>query len=205
MQRVLPFLIAVSLAGTVSAGAQQAVPTEPGPLPPEAESVEPTAADEQNRLDKLFADLKRERNDKAAERIANFIREEWSKSGSASIDLMMQWSGKAMQNKKFDVALDFLDQVVLLAPDFAEGWNRRATVHYMMDSYAKSMADIEHALRLEPRHFGALSGMAAIYKLYDSKNAALDAYSRVLAIYPMLRSAQEEVVKLADELAGEGI
>lgn len=205
MQRVLPFLIATMLAGAVPASAQQPVQTEPGPLPPEPEAVEPAFPDERSRLDKLFADLKRERNDKAAERIANFIREEWSKSGSASIDLMMQWSGKAMQEKKFDVALDFLDQVVMLAPDFAEGWNRRATVHYMMDSYAKSMKDIEHALRLEPRHFGALSGMAAIYKLYDNKNAALDAYSRVLAIYPMLRSAQEEVVKLADELAGEAI
>jgi tetratricopeptide (TPR) repeat protein len=205
MQRVLPFLIAMTLAGAVSARAQPPVPTEPGPLPPQAEALEPAAPVEQNRLDKLFADLKRERNDKAAERIANFIREEWSRSGSASIDLLMQWSGKAMKEKKFDVALDFLDQVVVLAPDFAEGWNRRATVHYMMDSYAKSMADIEHALRLEPRHFGALSGMAAIYKLYDSKDAALDAYARVLTIYPMLRSAQEEVLKLADELAGEGI
>ena len=157
------------------------------------------------RLDKLFADLKRERNPRGAERIANFIREEWSRSGSASIDLMMQWSSKAMEDKKFDVALDFLDQVTMLAPDYAEGWNRRATVHYMMNSYAKSMADIEHTLRLEPRHFGALSGMAEIFKLYGRKQAALDAYGRVLAVYPMLRNAQEQVSTLADELAGEGI
>ena len=173
--------------------------------PQAAPDAPPVAVTKQARLDQLFSDLKRERNEKAAERIAGNIWSEWFQSGSASIDLMMQWSGKAMQEKKFDVALDFLDQVVLLAPEFAEGWNRRATVHYMMDSYAKSMTDIEHALRLEPRHFGALSGMAAIFKLYDSKNAALDAYTRVLAIYPMLRSAQQEVVKLADELAGEGI
>lgn len=157
------------------------------------------------RLEKLFSDLKRERNPRGAERIANFIREEWGKSGSASIDLMMGWSAKAMEDKKFDVALDFLDQVTMLAPDYAEGWNRRATVHYMMDSYAKSMSDIEHTLRLEPRHFGALSGMAEIFKIYGRKQAALDAYSRVLAVYPMLRNAQEEVSELADELAGEGI
>jgi len=194
------------LAGALPAGAQEStIPEEEGPLPPAAEPVEPAAPAEENRLDKLFSDLKRERNEKAAERIANFIREEWSKSGSATIDLLMQWSGKAMQEKKYDVALDFLDQVTLLAPEFAEGWNRRATVHYMMDSYAKSMSDIEHTLRLEPRHFGALSGMAAIFKIYDRKQAALDAFGRVLEIYPMLRSAQEEVGRLADELAGEGI
>lgn len=157
------------------------------------------------RLDKLFSDLKRERNPRAAERIANFIREEWGRSGSESIDLMMQWSAKAMDDKKFDTALDFLDQVTMLAPDYAEGWNRRATLHYMMNSYAKAMADIDRALRLEPRHFGALSGMAAIFKAYDRKEAALDAYARVLAVYPMLREAQEEMATLADDLAGEGI
>jgi tetratricopeptide (TPR) repeat protein len=170
---------------------------------PQAEAVKPL--DGKARLEKLFSDLKRERNPRGAERIANFIREEWGKSGSASIDLMMGWSAKAMEDKKFDVALDFLDQVTMLAPDYAEGWNRRATVHYMMDSYAKSMSDIEHTLRLEPRHFGALSGMAEIFKIYGRKQAALDAYSRVLAVYPMLRNAQEEVSELADELAGEGI
>src|SRR5690606_8384100 len=142
-------------------------------------------AGEADRLDELFSDLRRERSEKAAERIASFIREEWSRSGSATIDLLMQWSNKAVQEKKFDVALDFLDQVTTLAPRYAEGWNRRASVHYMMDSYAKSLADIERTLRVEPRHFGALSGMAAIFKLYDRKQAALDAYLRLLEIYPM--------------------
>jgi tetratricopeptide (TPR) repeat protein len=175
---------------------------------PQAFAQDAALSDEQTqvpRLDKLFDDLKRERNAAAAERIANFIREEWLRSGSASVDLMMQWSGKAMSEKRFDVALDFLDQVTVLAPDFAEGWNRRATVHYMMGSYSKSMTDIEHTLRLEPRHFGALSGMAAIFKTYEMKQAALGSFEQVLEVYPMLRSAQEEVSDLSEELAGEGI
>ena len=102
----------------------------------------------QQRLDRLFADLKRERNEKAAERIVNQIWQQWGDSGSASIDLMMQWSQKAIEQQKFDVALDFLDQVTTLQPGYAEGWNRRATVHYLMKNYAKSMADIERTLRL---------------------------------------------------------
>jgi tetratricopeptide (TPR) repeat protein len=157
------------------------------------------------RLDELFTNLKRERNEKAAERIAARIWEEWNRSDSAIVDLMMQWSQQAAEKKKFDVALDFLDQVVTLSPDYAEGWNRRATVHYMMHNYGKSMADIERTLELEPRHFGALSGLAQIMKETERKQLALDAYQRVLDIYPMMRNAQNEVATLSEELTGEGI
>ena len=165
----------------------------------------PADAKPENRLDTLFSELKRERNEKAAERIAAHIWEEWGKSGSASVDLMMMWSKAAMDTQKFDVALDFLDQVVTLSPSFAEGWNRRATVHFMMQNYSKSMADINHTLLLEPRHFGALAGMAQIMKNTGRKQMALDAWQRVLDIYPMLRNAQSEVASLSEELSGEGI
>jgi tetratricopeptide (TPR) repeat protein len=170
-----------------------------------APATSSAATAQKARLDKLFADLKRERNDKAAERIAGNIWREWSDSGSASINLMMLWSQKAMEARKFGVALDFLDQVVTLDPTYAEGWNRRATVHYMMKSYGKSMADIDRTLRLEPRHFGALSGLAQIMADTDHKQAALDAWQRVLAVYPMMRSAQQQVSTLSEELAGERI
>ncbi len=118
---------------------------------------------------------------------------------------MMQWSQDAMDAKKFDVALDFLDQVVTLSPAYAEGWNRRATVHFMMNNFRKSMADINRTLSLEPRHFGALSGLAQILKGSGHKERALDAWARVLDVYPMMRSAQKEVAELSEELAGEGI
>ena len=165
----------------------------------------PAATTKQARLDQLFADLKRERNEKAAERIAGRIWGEWAQSGSASVDLMMQWSQKAMENQKYDVALDFLDQVVTLQPAYAEGWNRRATVHFMMKNYGKSMSDIDHTLHLEPRHFGALSGLAQIMADTGHKQSALEAWQKVLAIYPMMRSAQNQVSALSEELAGEGI
>lgn len=169
---------------------------KPGPL---------EAQPPQKRLDSLFTKLKRERNEKAAERIAARIGEEWSHSGSASIDLMMGWSQTAMDAKKFDVALDFLDQVVTMEPGYAEGWNRRATVHFMMNNYAKSMSDINHTLQLEPRHFGALAGIGQIMKASGSDQLALQAWQRVLDIYPMMRSAQNEVATLSEDMAGEGI
>src|SRR4029079_12799478 len=111
---------------------------------PPAATTPPVAVTKAARLDQLFADLKRERNEKAAERIAGRIWGEWFQSGSASIDLMMQWSQKAMDDQKFDVALDLLDEVVPLQRTYAEGWNRRATVHFMMKNYGKSMSDIDH-------------------------------------------------------------
>ena len=165
----------------------------------------PAALDAGAKLDELFSELKRERNEKAAERISGRIFAVWNQSGSANIDLMMQWAQKAIEAKKYDVALDFLDQVTVMRPDFAEGWNRRATVHFLMDNFAKSMVDIERTLELEPRHFGALSGMARIMKNRGRDQLALNAYERVLTIYPMMRSAQGEVATISEELAGEGI
>ncbi|MDX8445489.1 hypothetical protein [Mesorhizobium captivum] len=177
----------------------------PAASPPPAITPPPAASTRQGRLDQLFGDLRRERNEKAAERIAGRIWNEWSQSGSASIDLMMQWAQKATEDQKFDVALDFLDQVVTLQPDYAEGWNRRATVHFLMKNYGKSMADIDHTLQLEPRHFGALSGLAQIMAETGHKQSALEAWQKVLTIYPMMRSAQDQVSTLSEELAGEGI
>jgi tetratricopeptide (TPR) repeat protein len=175
---------------------------------PAARNVAPpqaTSSSRAERLDKLFADLKRERNEKAAERIANQIYMVWNDSGSASVDLMMQWAQKAIQEQKFDVAMDFLDEVVTLQPDFVEGWNRRATVNYLMKNYAKSMADIDKVLELEPRHFGALSGLAQIMADTGRKEQALKAWQRVLDLYPMLRNAQQQVSTLSEDLAGESI
>ena len=197
MRSVFAFAIALTLGAAFPALAQDAPPTEEIKPQPEEQVG--------SRLDKLFGELKRQRNEKAAERIASNIWQEWFKSGSASVDLMMKWAGDAVEAKKYDVALDFLDQVIVLSPTYPEGWNRRATVHFMMQNFGKSMADIERTLELEPRHFGALSGMAEIMKTTGRKELALDAYQRVLAIYPMMRSAQNEVSELSEELAGEGI
>ncbi|MDN5925953.1 MAG: hypothetical protein L0I29_02610 [Hyphomicrobiales bacterium] len=157
------------------------------------------------RLDKLFAELKRERNEHAADRISRQILQLWLDSGSATVDLLMQWVNDAIQAKKYPVALDFLDQIIVLDPSYAEGWNHRATVHYMMGDYTMSMADIDRTLQLEPRHFGALAGMAEILKDTGRKELALKAYEQVLQVYPMLRSAQGAVETLTQDLAGQNI
>ncbi|MCR9124235.1 MAG: tetratricopeptide repeat protein [Phyllobacteriaceae bacterium] len=156
-----------------------------------------------DRLDELFAELKRTPDARRAGGVADAIWAQWHRSGSASIDLMMKWANDAAGKRRNAMALDFLDQVVIRAPDFAEGWNRRATLHFSMNNYAKSMNDIHKVLALEPRHFGALSGMATILERTGNKAAALEAWQRALTVYPAMRSAQEAVIRLSDDLAGE--
>jgi tetratricopeptide (TPR) repeat protein len=161
--------------------------------------------DSAKTLDELFTALKLSKSEAIASDIANNIREEWVSSGSATVDLLMQWSLQAMNRRDNSAALDFLDQVVTLKPDFAEGWNRRATLHFTMNNYSKSMLDIEKTLQLEPRHFGALAGMGMIFLSLDKKEQALAVYKRALDVYPLMRDIQKTVGELEDQMAGSRI
>ncbi|OWV66329.1 hypothetical protein ATY76_17645 [Rhizobium sp. R339] len=154
------------------------------------------------RLDQLFSQLKRERDPEKASGIANEIRLEWNDSGSATINLLMQWADKAIEEKRNPAALDFLDEAIALKPDYAESWNRRATLNFVMGNYRKSMSDIERVLDLEPRHFGALSGLAAILSNAGNDQLALKAWQQFLNVYPADRTAQEQVNTLSEKLAG---
>jgi tetratricopeptide (TPR) repeat protein len=197
---LLAFLV-LTLTGTPSLAAEELTPVPKqapsAPLSPEALH--------KARLDKLFEQLKRENNENAAQITAQQIWRLWFDSGSATVDLLMQWSAKAIKDRKYNVALDFLNQVVALDPKYAEGWNQLATIYYLNGNYAKSMADIDRTLQLEPRHFGALAGMAQILEATGHKKRALEAYEKILAIYPMMRSAQTKVEALTQELAGQPI
>jgi tetratricopeptide (TPR) repeat protein len=156
-------------------------------------------------LDAMFVELRRAKNEKLAADVATRIKTEWNQSGSATIDLLMQWASEAMDKKDYPTALDFLDQAIVLKPDFAEGWNRRATVHFLAGNYSKSMTDIERTLALEPRHFGALSGMGMIFIDLGKKELALNAFRKVLEVYPQLRDIQMQVGNLEEQLAGSRI
>lgn len=196
---VVPFLagavvITVAAAGAVDAG-----------LPQKGQQATPAEPTRAQRLDTLFARLKRESDPDVARKTADEIWAIWRDSGSPTVDLLMEWTDKAVAAKQYGKALDLLDEITVLDPGFAEGWNRRATVHYMMNDYAKSMADIDRTLSLEPRHFGALSGMAGILAASGKDELALDALQRVLDVYPANRAAQEQLGKLADKLSGESI
>lgn len=154
------------------------------------------------RLDTLFAELKRERDPDKAREISDRIRIEWQDSGSASVNLLMQWAAKAVESNRKATALDIFDQVIYLSPQYVEGWNQRATLHYQMGNYRKSMSDINRVLAIEPRHFGALAGMAAILASAGKDELALRAWEQFLDIYPADRKAQEQLGELEEKLAG---
>ncbi len=165
--------------------------------PPPAEMTTP-----RQRLDSLFAELKRERDPDKAREISDRIRMEWQDSGSASVNLLMQWAAKAIQTERQPAAMDIFDQVIYLAPQYVEGWNQRATLHFQMGNYRKSMSDINRVLAIEPRHFGALAGMAAILTSAGQDELALKAWEQFLAIYPADRNAQSQLGDLEEKLAG---
>lgn len=174
-----------------------------------AEITAPNSPPEENvvietrdTLDQLFDKLRKEVVPRRANATAGQIWREWSLSGSRSIDLLMAWANKAVREKKYSTALDFLDQIVILQPDYAEGWNRRATVHYYNTDFSRSLADIEKTLALEPRHFGALAGLANILERLERDEEALETWYQLLSIYPANQNAQKAVLKLEEKLAG---
>jgi tetratricopeptide (TPR) repeat protein len=189
----LPILLIVGLTVPSFATADDSKPAE------QQQGADTTP---KQRLDQLFADLKRERDPERANIIADQIRMEWADSGSATINLLMQWADKAIAEKRNAAAYDFLDQAIALKPDYAEAWNRRATLNYALGDYRKSMEDIDQVLRIEPRHFGALAGMAAILGDSGNDQVTLKAWERFLEIFPANRAAQQQVDTLSEKLAG---
>lgn len=193
--RFLPLILAAILVA----------PLAPQPAFAQAKDTEAAApkAGEETGIDSLFETLRKETRAVAARRVAEQIARKWNESGSATIDLLMGWAGQSMRSEKNALALDLLTQVVILEPGYAEGWNRRATLYYANGDLGRSLADIERTLEIEPRHFGALSGLAAILQKTGQKKKALEVWNRVLAVYPANEQAQKAVIELEDELAGQ--
>ncbi len=126
----------------------------------------------------------------------------WLESGSDTVDLLMERTLKAMDEKNYSLALDFLDRIVTLEPDYVEGWNKRATVFYLTDDYGKSVSDIERVLSIEPRHFGALAGLGTILRELGDDKRALEAYRQALALDPAGQQGRGFVCRPVREQVG---
>lgn len=188
MRRILASFLLVLLLGASVSCSNDAVPDRG------------TASS--SNMDALFQRLRTTPSAEEAEAIEVTIRHVWSQSGRHGVDALMVRAVEAIHSNNYDGALETLDRIVTAAPDYAEGWNLRATVHYLREDYGRAVTDIERVLALEPRHFGALAGLGRIFLELEDKKAALTAFEMALSIHPHLAEVRDEVSTLREELAG---
>ena len=157
------------------------------------------------KLDQLFADLKTAGPGDRAGSIEAEIWRTWGQSHDATVDQEMADGAARLSLGDLDGALAVFDKVVAKAPRFAEGWNKRATTLYFMGRLDDSERDIDRVLALEPRHFGALSGLGMCETRLDHTREALQALRRAQAIDPNLPGIAASIQELKTKLARESI
>ncbi len=159
-------------------------------------------AEDQAKLDDLFTRLQAAGAGEAA-RIEREIWIEWSKSGSPALDLLLQRGRDALEMGDTRAAIEHFTAIIDHDPSFAEGWNSRATAFYNAGQFGPSLYDIAQTLALNPRHFGALSGLAMIFEGTEQPEKAVEAYKAALAIHPHLAGAAEAVTRLEARSSGQ--
>ena len=157
--------------------------------------VATTAGADQNdpRLEDLFERLQSATSVAEAAPIEELIWQVWFEHDDGGIASRMAIGVSQMNANDLSGALATFDRLVQDAPDFAEAWNRRATIHYLLGNYAASEADIVKTLQLEPFHFGALSGRGLVLLSQGQYEAALNAFSRALEVHPNMPSVRNNI------------
>src|SRR3984893_473418 len=177
---------------------QKKLPEAPGKRPK-------VGADRTRGLDFLFGALKAAPDEASAKHVEARIWALWLQTPSDTAALLMVRAKAAIDAQQGDVALKLLDAVIKLRPDYVEAWNRRATLYYLQNDYARSLADIEQVLVREPRHFGALAGLGMIMQDLGDDKRALDAFRRALTITHHLDEVPELVKTLSEKVEGRDI
>jgi tetratricopeptide (TPR) repeat protein len=180
---------AAFLAGMTVAHGQPATP--PPALP------QPTAED---ALDFWFARLAQATSANDAAQAEAQIQQIWLNSGSATIDLIMRRAIEATANQGYAIALDLLDGVIALDPNYAEAWHQKAIVYFEVEDYAACLNAVERTLALEPRHFAAWAGLGQVLYRLNDRERALAALNRALAIHPYLAGTRDLVIELTAAL-----
>src|ERR1700674_926664 len=185
--------LAVVLGLAVAAGAASLdrAFAQTGNFPEAPDKLPKTKADQGHNIEFLFEALKAAPDDESAKSVENRIWALWLASGSDTADLLMSRVKAATEAKDLDLAIELLDKIVAIKPDYVEGWNRRATLYFMKKDYGHAMADIGQVLAREPRHFGALTGLGTILQEIGEDKRALEVYRRVLAVHPHLQNVPD--------------
>jgi tetratricopeptide (TPR) repeat protein len=162
-------------------------------------------ADRTHNIDFLFQALKAAPDDETARLIEGRIWALWLASGSDTADLLMSRARTAIEQNDADLAIQLLDAIIELKPDYVEAWNRRATLYFEKHDYGRAMSDIAQVLAREPRHFGALTGLGMILEDIGDNKRALEAFRRALEVDPRLERVPEIVKTLTEKVEGRNI
>ena len=149
-------------------------------------------------LDRLFERLTITTSDEEASNITREIWQRWTANDDPTVSQLMQTGIRALNYSTYRRALQSFDRVIEMAPEFAEGWNKRATLYYHIKEYRRSIDDIKETLRLEPRHFGAWSGLGLVSIAQENYSGALAAFKKALSINPHIANIRRYVQKLED-------
>jgi tetratricopeptide (TPR) repeat protein len=166
---------------------------------------QPNAAARAQRLDEQFARLKTVTDEQDGEAAVAEIWRLWQRSGTPELDELMAQAAMLIDLGMHPLALPLLNDIVKRAPDWAEGWNKRATALYLAGQHDLSLADIDRVLVLEPRHFGALAGMGLIRIARGEYRDALAAYRKALAVNPFLKERHELIPALQEKVGDKPI
>jgi tetratricopeptide (TPR) repeat protein len=199
------FAAAITFAGPAQAQQDTTPPTQQKKMPEAPEKLPRVGADRTRGLDFLFGALKAAPDQASAKHVEGRIWAQWTQTSSDTTMLLMTRAKTAIEKKQPEVALKLLDKVVKLKPDYVEGWNRRATIYYLQNEYAKSLSDIREVLSREPRHFGALAGLGMIMQELGDDKRALDALRKALEINPHLEKLPDMVKTLTEKVEGRPI
>jgi len=154
------------------------------------------AAQDDPRLNHLFEKLRTTDNPGEARVVELAIWQIWSESGDPATDSLMELGVTAMETRDFAGALGLFEAITERSPNFAEGWNKRATVLYMMGAPQRAAEDVARVLSLEPRHFGALSGLGLIDMDLHRDNDAIAAFQQALKLNPNMPDAKAHLEEL---------
>jgi tetratricopeptide (TPR) repeat protein len=208
MRQFLSFLIVFALAAAL--GWASPVLAQRGASPESSQNVQQapsqdTPLDKHTPLDKLFQRLREAPNKQAAEPIAAQIGRVFERSGSDTADLLLQRVKTAIEAKQYPLALDLIDHILPLQPDWAEAYHKRAIVHFLMQDHEGAIRDVRATLAREPRHFQALAGLGAIFRELGKTKAAYRAFKTVAEIYPHFDEIGETLDKMRPEVEGQPI
>lgn len=153
-----------------------------------------------SELNSLFSQLSAAKSDVEVQRIQAKIWNIWMDSGETEVNAWMEQGGKATSEGDYAKAITIFTKVTERMPDYVEGWNKRATAHYMNGDYNSSLQDIFRTLSIEKRHFGALSGLASIYLANKDYKEALKVLEYMLLICPSQPGLQDQVYELYQQL-----